>query len=664
MKNSFAEAALRTVTLLAVVILGASLLPPLSAAETDAEIASGSQAELERVPPPASGSTFSGVTGLIRVPTADVMPEGYLRATLTPSPSSTQSPMPGGASNNVLTMGFLRNAELGLSLGENQFGHDLIVNAKLSLAAETNRRPGLAVGALDLRRTNLDLGPTYFAVASKHLYDDRVEATLGVAAGEHSGLLAGLSLRPVPWFELQGEYDTDRFNYGAAVRWGSRFVARAAKVDVGTAYTLSYQFPVAYPQPSARPSPVADLGPLTAPADRAATGMIQEELVRMGLENVQVQIQPVSSVRTLCIAFDNRQFLLNDYDAVNAVLPVAARLAEPEVEQVAVRIHQRGLPVAEVVTPLDGYRRFARGELDAAGLASQVRVERLPGSHPADVRTSPTDVANRPWGRVDLTLEPGLRTEIGTETETLITGWSLEPGLETWSIRGMQLSARWKLPVAGPLTRGRRSDLLTDEALLAYAVRPGRRLLVQGLGGRFSDRTYQHWDGYGLEAAAPVGSQGILHLIAARLDNDEIGKNTYAIADYWHQIPHTNLLVRLLGGRFLYQDEGYGFDLIRHNRELDIAVGMRHTDFDNVLEVRTSFPLSPRRQPRTPSSVRLRLADHFEYNSRSLLSDRNFVSLAQRVGKELFVGPNLVDGFLNRNRLSSDSFMIYLRESR
>ena len=661
MRNAVTRVSLKTVVLVGAIALAASLPIAACAAEIDSSSTPISQATLERVETEASSSTFEGLTGLIRVPTADVMPEGTLRATVTPSPSATESPMPGGASNDALTMGIVRNAELGLSLGEAQFGHDLIVHAKLNLARETASRPGVAIGVLDLRRTNLDVSPTFFAVASKRLARGRVEATLGVAGGEHSGVLAGLSLRLVPWLELQGEYDTDRFNYGAAVHVGSRFVARAAKVDVGTAYTLSYQFPLAYPKAAARPSAADELGPPTTPGDRAATELIQEELVRMGLENVQVQIQPVGSARTLCVAFDNRQYTLNDYDAVAAVLPIAARLAGADVQRVALRVQKRGLATAEVTSSLEEYRRFARGEISAREFGSQVAVERLPGGHSSEVRTSPTDVANRPWGRVDLTLEPGLRTEIGTETNTLVTGWSLEPGAALWLARGLQLSGRWKFPFAGPLVRDHKNEFITDEALLSFAARPGRRFLLQGLGGRFSDRTFQHWDGYGVEATTPIGSQGLLHLTAARLDNEEIGKNTYAIVDYWHQIPNSHLQVRVLGGRFLYQDQGYGFDLIRYNREFQVAIGMRHTDFDNLLEVRTSFPLSGRRQPQAPGPLRARLADRFDYNSRSLLSDRNYVSLAQRVGKELSIGPNLIDGFFNRDRLSSNGFVVYLR---
>ena len=649
---------------LAGLLLSALIAPGHVAADDEGAAAAAptSRASLERVERASPSTTFTGVSGLIRVPEAGVIPEGDVRLSVTPAPSGGESPMPGGASNDAITLGIARNTELSISLGEARFGHDITVHGKIDLARETDNRPGVSVGVLDLRRTNLDLGPTYFAVASKHFAGGRGEATLGMAAGEHSGVLAGLSLRPVPWLELQGEYDTDRLNYGAALLLGDRFAARVANVDVGTAYTFSYQFPVAFPGAPAKPALGADLGPGTAEGERACTSLVQEELVRMGLENVQAEIRPLGSQRTLCVAFDNRRYTLNDYDAVAAVLPVAARLADPDVEQVVVRVQKRGLATADLVCPLEDYRQYARGEMTAREFASRVKVERMPGMHHTDVTTSPTGVANPPWLRMDLTLAPGLVTEAATETATLLTGWSLEPGAQVLLWKGLEAQARWRVPVAGPLVADRRGDVITDEALLAYAIRPGRGFIIQGLGGRFSDRTFQHWDGYGAEVAVPVGENGLFHATAVRLDNEELGTTNYAIADFWYQVPDSPLQVRVLGGQFLYEDQGWGVDLIRYDRELELALGVRHTGANDVMEVRVSFPLSPRRQPQAPGRVRARLADYWPYNSRSLLAERNYVFLAQRTGKELSIGPNLVSSFFNRNRLSAGGFMVYLQD--
>jgi len=330
------------------------------------------------------------------------------------------------------------------------------------------------------------------------------------------------------------------------------------------------------------------------------------------------------------------------------------------VDEVAVRLQRRGLATAEVRCPLNVYRRWVRGETTAREFAAQVQVEPLPASVRPEVSTSPTEVANRPWLHADVMLSPYLFTEVGTEEATLVTGWLLQPQVSVPLARGLQADARWKYPVSGSLVRGREKRLYTDEALLSYAVQPVRGCVVQVLGGRFSDHSFQEWDGFGAELAAPLGRDGLAHVLIARLDNDELGKTTYAIADYWHQIPRWNVQIRALGGQFLFEDNGWGLDLIRYLGEVQLAAGYRRTGADALAELRASLPLGPRRQPHRPGAVRLRLADTFDYRVRSILGDRNFVAMAQRVAKELSVTPNLVDTFFNRDRFSSGFFMIYL----
>jgi hypothetical protein len=653
-------------------VLAVLLAGPLGVRAADSAPAAGTASAppaAPAVPAPADPSspsaTFSGITGLVRVPTADTLAPGEGRYQLNLTRSGPESLSPGGAAEEVSTLSLLPHTEIAISDSRNEgaLGHDFVAYGKLNVWQETARHPGIALGALDVSRTAAPVDATYFAVASKHFAGDRVEGTLGLAAGQLHGVLAGLSLRPLTWLELQGEYDTTRFNYGAAVEGTilrGQFFARVAQVDVGTAYTLGYQYPLGYPGAPAHPAPKADLGPPAPPLKTACTFLIQDELVRRGLENVQVQIQPVHGIRTLVVVFENREYTLDDYDAVNAALPVAARLADADVQQVAVRVQKRGLTMAEVTSPLDAYRRFARGEITVEQYVAQVTVQRLPGGHPTDVLTSATDVANPPWGRLDLTLAPRLMTKITTAKSQVLTGWSLEPGLTCPLGRGLQADARWEYPVAGPLTEGQRDKLIADEELLSYAVRPGR-VMVQGLGGRFSDHTFQHWDGYGAELAVPAGNYGLFHATAARVQNDALGTNTYALGEYWQEIPAWNAQVRVFGGRFLYQDNGYGVDLIRFSREVEVSVGLRRVGGSNVMEVRTSFPLSPRRQPQVPAAVRPRLADYFDSDERALLAANNLNAQADQVGDELAIGPNLVDAFFNRDRLSTRGFLTYLR---
>ena len=648
--------------------LGAGMLAWLWAGQTaagadGAAAAPASQATLERLDTPSPSTTFTGISGLIRVPNADVMPAGDLRYTLNPATPGPLSPMPGGDSHDALTLGMAPNTEIAISrsLYLTNLGHDYLVHGKYKVLQETANRPSVAVGVLDLERNGPPTPPSYFAVASKHFLTNRVEATLGLTEGEAHGVEAGVSYRPISWLDLQGEYDTRHFNYGAGLALGDRFFARVAKVDVGTAYTLAYQFPLAYPGVPAPPTPQAPLGPPAQPAAAASTDLIQQELARLGLENVQAQIQPVNGLRTMMVEFDNREYTLDDYDAVLAALPVVARLADADVQQAAVRVEKRGLVVAEVLSPLDDYRRFARGEITAQQFAPKVTVQRLPAVHPAEMVTSPTDVANKPWGRLDLTLAPDLMTQVTTRTAVTRYGWSLEPGAQCLLMKGVQADFRWQFPFAGSLDKGHDDRVITDEALVTIAAPLAHRVMVQGLGGRFSDHTFQHWDGFGGEAAMTAGPEGLLHLTVAQLQNDQLGTNIYALGEYWQEIPSWNLQVRAFGGRFLYQDEGGGVDLIRYSREVELTFDLRRAGGSTRMGVGVSFPLSPRRQDQVPTHVRLRPADRFDCGAMVLSGATNLDLVASQKAEELTIGPNLVDAFFNRDRLSTAGFAHYLR---
>jgi hypothetical protein len=518
----------------------------------------------------------------------------------------------------------------------------------------------VAVGVLDLERNGPPTPPSYFAVASKHFLAGRAEVTLGGSGGEANGVLAGLSYRPIPWLDLQGEYDTKRFNYGAGFELSDRLFARVAKVDVGTAYTLAYQFPLAYPGAPAPPAPKAPLGPPAQPATAACTDQIQQELVRLGLENVQAQIQPVNDARTMLVEFDNREYTLDDYDAVMAALPVVARLSDPDVTQAAVRVEKQGLVTVEVRCPLDAYRRFAHGEITARQFAAQVTVQRLPAVHAAETITGPTDIANKPWGRLDLTLAPNLMTDVTTRTSSVLTGWSLEPGAQWALVKGVQAEGRWLYPVAGPVDSNQKG-LITDEGLITIAAPLHHLLLVQALGGRFSDDSFAHWDGYAGEAAIAAGPEGLFHVTLAQLQNNALGTNFYGVGEYWQEIPTWNAQVRVFGGRFLYQDAGAGVQLIRNCREVQVAFDVRHSGGFTRMGMGISFPLGPRRQEQVPTHVRLRWADRFDMNAGVLAGTSHTQAVANQYGDELDLGPNLVDAFFNRDRLSGSSFAAYLR---
>ena len=233
-------------------------------------------------------ATFTGLSGLIRVPTAELVGDGQMGLTWTLPPSDKQSLSIGGASTYAVTVGMIPRSEIAISLGEEEYGRDLAAHAKVLLRCESGRSPALALGVADLSRNVPSADPTVFLVGSKHLSGDKLSLTLGAAAGGNFGLLAGASYRPHPRVELQAEYDTDRLNVGLTGRIGKNLWARAADVDVGTALTVGYQFSLDYPPRRAHQPQV--LGPADLSAWAAAEAL-QDKLVALGLEDVQVSME-------------------------------------------------------------------------------------------------------------------------------------------------------------------------------------------------------------------------------------------------------------------------------------------------------------------------------------------------------------------------------------
>ena len=235
---------------------------------------------------------------------------------------------------------------------------------------------------------------------------------------------------------------------------------------------------------------------------------------------------------------------------------------------------------------------------------------------------------------------------MGTETTTLQLGWYSRPQIRLPLGRGLLAEGRWSYPVAGPLVRDEAKRLTTDRAVLAYAARPFRGCLGQVFAGRFP----QQRQGVAVELVKPRGGRGLWHGVWAALEHEDNGQRPYLLAEYWHLLPQWDTQVRAFGGRFLDDDSGWGLDVIRYFNEVQFGVGVRDTDFSRRAEVRLVVPLGPRRQPRRPSTVRLRTADWLDYRHRSIIRGPNYVPLASITANELFLGPDLIDRFLNRNR--------------
>ena len=599
------------------------------------------RAHSDRPVEPAT-ATVAGATGLIRVPSADVVGDGEMRITWTPPPSDRESPGMGGSSTYSMTVGMLPRSELTFAMGEAEFAHDMTFAAKLQLREQSGGRPALAVGVVDMKRTGFADRPTGYVVATKRMSDDRLALSLGGAIGESSGVMAGVGYRLTPALELQAEYDTRGVNVGVAARLGKRLWLRAAAVDVGTAITAAYQLPLGHSYKP--PRRLAGVGPSELALQPAADA-VQRDLVALGLENVVVAIEEADEQR-LVVAYENRRFTLNELDALSQVLRVAARRAPASVAGVVLIARRLGLSAIEVKTAASVYRSYARGEITRDAFASQLGVSLLPAGRTCGELLATTSVANRSYGHADVTVSPSLRSIIGTETTTLQLGWYARPQMSVPFGRGLLAEGRWSYPVCGPLVREQPQKLTTERAVLAYACRPMSGWLAQMQVGRFpTDR-----EGVAVEVIRPHGGRGLWHGTWAALDRQGQAQRPYFVGEYRYLVPRWDTQVRAYAGRFLDEDSGWGLDVVRYFDEVQFGIGVRDTTISRTGEVRLVVPLGPRRQPRCPSTIRVCTPDFFDHRTRSVISGKNYVHLATSTGNELNLGWDLVDDVLNRGR--------------
>ena len=600
-----------------------------------------------------STPTVYGLTGLIRTPTADTIGDDAMRLTYTEPPERV-SPSFGGRTTYSFNVEIHPGIEFGFAVGEKQLKRDMSVNAKFRVVDAKPGSPAIAVGVVDAGRN--DQNATGFVVATQKMPGDRLSLTLGGAVGARSGVLGGLSYRMGSVLELQGEYDTDRFNYGVAARLARGLWVRAADLDVGTVYTASYELPLTDSQRRSRI--LDDVGPSQLEPQEALK-TIQRELSDLGMEDVGVALQEQPDGQQLVVSYENRRFTLNELDGLAAALPIAAKFAPASVSAIELRIKRLGITTASITTSADVYRGYARGQTSGEDFARQLKTSLLPRRRARKHTVAATGATRPSYGHADLMLGLGLDAQLATEATMLSLGWWLRPELVVPIGRGLQADVRWAYPIAGPLVRDERNRFNTQRAVLAYAFQPVNGYLAQVVAGRFPTER----EGFIVEVAKPHGSRGMFRGVWGDLDNKRAGavQGPYYTVEYTRVLPGSDTQLRFVSGRFLDNDRGFGLDVTRRFGETQVGLGLRSTGIAERAEMRIVMPLTSRRQAKAPSTIRLRTADRFEYNVRSSLASINYVYLAELTANELLIGPDLIQGFLNQNRLVSDYVRARLR---
>ncbi len=590
-------------------------------------------------------STVTGLTGLIRVPNALVLRDDRARISWTPA-MRNWDPSIGARSSVALGVGIAPRTEFSFTLGTASHDFDLAGHAKVLAWYGSGYMPTIAIGATDVAR-NGPRGSTGYAVASWPLLDDSALLTLGGAFGGNEGLLAGVQYRIGRNLELQAEYDTLRVNVGAVVRIGDRAFARVADVSTGANFTVGYSAPISYLPP--RPLEPAPQAPNDAVQD--AMERVKAALASSGLEDVQVTVTHLGDNRELAVAYEDRNYTINQLDGLPDVLKTMAGNAPENTTALVVSLRRRGLVMAEYRVPVEAYRQYTEGRISGRDFAKTTEITALPKTNEMRGPQQTTDIANKSFGRTDIVVSPGIRNVVGTEVGAFRIGVLGRVEAVTQLGRGLQAQARAVYPIGGELVSEEPREWRGDRYLLSYAFVPRPGWLAQVIAGRFPGSN----DGVVLEVLYPAARRLALRAILGQLDNDRLDDRLYAIGECWYMVPEWRAQIRLFGGRFLSGDTGFGIDLIRSFGSVDIGIGVRDTTNTRLVELRLSMPLSPRKQPQKPAPFRVRLADYYEHGLRSVIEGVNYLYLENVTARELALGPDIRDTFLSRFRLLPDS---------
>jgi len=175
-----------------------------------------------------AGPSHEGISGLIRIPTADVIPDGSYRIGASFIASDYTRGGYTGRSDMIPTfvnVGLLPRLELAFRLSifpdieplrfpNWHYSTDRSIFAHYQLWPQHGNLPAVAVGAQDIgfRDDAQVVGRAEYIVATQQVGLFRMH--LGQGTKRLSGLFGGAEYRIAPNLALIGEYDTDWFNYG------------------------------------------------------------------------------------------------------------------------------------------------------------------------------------------------------------------------------------------------------------------------------------------------------------------------------------------------------------------------------------------------------------------------------------------------------------------
>lgn len=327
----------------------------------------------------------------------------------------------------------------------------------------------------------------------------------------------------------------------------------------------------------------------------------EQALVRQGFENLSLA---AAGEDTVYVDYENRVFR-NEVTAAGVVL---AALSEKltDVDVLVLTPRNRDLAICTIYVPLSSYREFISGGLEAGALADALVIDKGRRAAAASERTSRVESS---FGRVDVTVRPGVSFQLGNYDDRLKINLNLLPELSTTLWRGGRLLAQALVPLHDEI------GLYTDEVRLSRAVLnqwlrlPGDGFASFSAGGFHPDRYgaaaecgYYFFDRH-VHLGAAAEYSGFLMYQNKKWNYSDPGRWTYRAHGHY-LFSQVDVIVGLQYAEYLHEDHGWQIEATRIWGDAEIGVYGAKTNIDRFGGVRLKIPLPPKRSSR-PARVRV-----------------------------------------------------------
>jgi hypothetical protein len=328
-----------------------------------------------------------------------------------------------------------------------------------------------------------------------------------------------------------------------------------------------------------------------------------------GFENVQVSSETEGTIRAY---YENRIYRY-DLRAMGVVLAlVNESVAAPwKVEIIPL---EAGVPIVSVAARSDDYVRFTSGELDEKTFAASLAISTDPPV--PDLEGS----ANGSFRRIDVSAGPTFAIELEQIDDSMRGQFNIVPQLEADLLRGLSGTAQLVIPVVDEFEE-QASGVRPGRVTLDWLYRRGPAVSLFRAGLFNPDR-------YGLSLGGGGWVWGDRFLLTARGDltgklavldgvweYSDVGVFTYSLGAQY-RYPFLDVAVKASFGRFLGEEDGGRFDIVRAFGELDIGFFAIKTESESLGGILVDVPLPLARYSR-PSGFRFKTvpALTFEYRS-------------------------------------------------